>query len=140
MPKQIAAATRANAASVRNAPLSPPVCVRRNPTTFGPTKPATLPIAFTSAIPTAAEPVVALNRAIAVGQAEGPARGLAELHAITDSERLASYPFYFAAQGELELRLGKGAAASEHFRSAIALARNATERRHLEKRLRRCSE
>ncbi|HTI64647.1 MAG TPA: DUF6596 domain-containing protein [Gemmatimonadaceae bacterium] len=85
-------------------------------------------------------PVVALNRAIAVGQAEGPARGLAELHAITDSERLASYPFYFAAQGELELRLGKGAAASEHFRSAIALARNATERRHLEKRLRRCSE
>ena len=88
----------------------------------------------------APSPVVALNRAIAVGQADGPARGLDELRAITDSERLSSYPFYFAAQGELELRLGNAAAASEHFRSAIALARNAAERRHLAKRLRHCSE
>jgi hypothetical protein len=45
-------------------------------------------------------PVVALNRAIAVAQHEGPDRGLMEILSITDSTRLASYPFYFAACGE----------------------------------------
>ena len=49
-------------------------------------------------------PVVALNRAIAVAQLEGPERGLEELNAV-DSSRLATYPFYSAALGELELRL-----------------------------------
>src|SRR5215471_5194350 len=44
-------------------------------------------------------PVVALNRAIAIGQSEGPLRGLQELHAISNSERLVSYPFYHAALG-----------------------------------------
>ena len=48
-------------------------------------------------------PVVALNRAIALGQRYGPERGLAELRAIADSERLAKYPFYHAALGEAEL-------------------------------------
>ena len=38
-------------------------------------------------------PIVALNRAIAIGQSEGPQRGLAEIHAMQDAERLASYPF-----------------------------------------------
>src|SRR6516164_7280067 len=45
-------------------------------------------------------PVVALNRAIAIAQAEGPSRGLEELERITDSQRLADYPFYHAALGE----------------------------------------
>jgi predicted RNA polymerase sigma factor len=39
--------------------------------------------------------------------------------------------------GELELRLGHHAAARAHFQSALELARNATERRFLEKRLAR---
>ncbi len=38
-------------------------------------------------------PVVALNRAIAIGQRDGAERGLAELHAIVDRERLSAYPF-----------------------------------------------
>ncbi len=49
-------------------------------------------------------PVVALNRAIAVAQHEGPERGLEEIRAIADRDRLASYPFYHAALGDLELR------------------------------------
>src|SRR5205823_112570 len=48
-------------------------------------------------------PVVALNRAIAVAQRDGPARGLEEIAAIADRERLDAYPFYHAALGELEL-------------------------------------
>jgi RNA polymerase sigma factor (sigma-70 family) len=80
-------------------------------------------------------PVVSLNRAIAVAQLEGPERGLAEMHAIVDRERLASYPFYPAALGELELRSGRSATACDHFRSALALARNPMERRFLEQRI-----
>src|SRR5262249_20301230 len=39
-------------------------------------------------------PVVALNRAIAIGQRDGPEQGLAALNAIVDAERLKGYPFY----------------------------------------------
>ena len=83
-------------------------------------------------------PVVALNRAIAVAQHEGPERGLEEIRAITASDRLASYPFYFAALGELELRCDRRDIALEHFHAAIALARNPMERRFLEQRVSAC--
>jgi predicted RNA polymerase sigma factor len=83
-------------------------------------------------------PIVALNRAIAVAQSEGPERGLAEIGAIADRDRLAAYPFYAAALGELELRRGRGGAAREHFRTALALARNPMERRFLERRVDAC--
>jgi RNA polymerase sigma-70 factor (ECF subfamily) len=84
-------------------------------------------------------PVVALNRAIAVAQHEGPERGLAEIQAIADRDRLATYPFYAAALGELELRRGRHKTAREHFRAALALARNPMERRFLEQRVRACA-
>jgi RNA polymerase sigma-70 factor (ECF subfamily) len=84
----------------------------------------------------APSPVVALNRAIAVGERDGPERGLAALAAIADRDRLAGYPFYPAALGELELRRGDRAAARRHFQAALDVARNAAERRFLEKRLR----
>ncbi|MEP6860490.1 MAG: DUF6596 domain-containing protein [Deltaproteobacteria bacterium] len=80
-------------------------------------------------------PVVALNRAIAIGKRDGAARGLAELHAITDRDRLAHYPFYAAALGELEHELGHSEAARGYFAAAHALARNDAERRFLAKRM-----
>src|SRR5881396_393677 len=83
-------------------------------------------------------PVVALNRAIAVAQREGPDRGLEEIGAIADRDRLATYPFYYAALGELELRRGRGETAREHFRAARALARNSMERQFLEQRVEAC--
>jgi RNA polymerase sigma factor (sigma-70 family) len=83
-------------------------------------------------------PVVALQRALAVAERDGADRGLEALRAIDDVERLARYPFYFAALGELELRRGQRASASEHFRAALALARNDLERRFLSGRLERC--
>jgi len=83
-------------------------------------------------------PVVALNRAIAVAQLEGPRRGLEELHAVADSSRLASYPFYSAALGEFELRSGRHEMARQHFQRALRLARNAMERRFLERRVAAC--
>ena len=80
-------------------------------------------------------PVVALNRAIAIAQRDGPDRGIEALRAIADCERLDAYPFYPAALGELELRRGHPEVAREHFAAALALARNPTERRFLQKRI-----
>jgi RNA polymerase sigma factor (sigma-70 family) len=83
-------------------------------------------------------PIVALNRAIAVAQEEGPERGLEEIGLIPYRERLDGYPFYWAALGELELRRGGYEVAREHFGTATKLARNAMERRFLEQRVRAC--
>src|SRR5262249_37324344 len=87
----------------------------------------------------APSPVVALNRAIAIAQRDGADRGIESLEAIPDRKRLDRYPFYAAAMGELELRLGHHAVAREHFSEALALARNQTERTFLEKRRRACT-
>jgi RNA polymerase sigma factor (sigma-70 family) len=83
-------------------------------------------------------PVVALNRAIAIAEHDGPERGLEAIHAISDSDRLATYPFYHAALGEFELRKGRHEAAQKHFRTAMALARNPMERQFLTRRLDAC--
>jgi len=83
-------------------------------------------------------PVVALNRAIAVAQRDGPERGLEEIRAIASSDRLGGYPFYHAAIGEFELRRRRHEIACEHFRKALALARNPMERKFLEKRIQAC--
>ncbi len=80
-------------------------------------------------------PVVALNRAIAIAQKDGPEFGIAEIQAIAQSDRLASYPFLPAALAELELRAGQKESAREHFEAAVALARNPMERRFLELRV-----
>jgi predicted RNA polymerase sigma factor len=95
---------------------------------------------YDALIAVAPSPVVALNRAIAIGQVEGPERGLAEMAVIPNSERLTAYPFYQAAMGELEFRRGRHVEARQHFRGAVALARNATERGFLERRERACDE
>ena len=84
----------------------------------------------------APSPVVALSRAVAIGQRDGAERGLEALDAITDRERLSNYPFYPAARAEFEQRRGRRESAREHFQAALVLARNDAERRFLEKRLR----
>jgi RNA polymerase sigma factor (sigma-70 family) len=86
----------------------------------------------------APSPVVALNRAIAIGQADGPDPGLEALCSIPDVDRLRQYPFYPAALGELEFRRGNLDAARDQFAAAAALARNPAERRFLERRQREC--
>lgn len=86
----------------------------------------------------APSPVVALNRAIAVAELHGAERGLNELVSIAGRERLARYPFYEAALGELQLRARNADQAATHFETALGVARNDAERRFLEKRLREC--
>jgi RNA polymerase sigma-70 factor (ECF subfamily) len=83
-------------------------------------------------------PVVALNRAIAIAQREGPQRGLEEVRAMEHLERLEKYPFYHAALGEFEIRSGHLADARDHFATALSLARNPMERSFFEQRIGAC--
>src|SRR5262249_5696170 len=83
-------------------------------------------------------PIVALNRAIAIGQHDVPQRGPDELTAIAGRDRLKMYPFYPAALGEFELRRGNLQTARDRFREALAMARNPVERRFLEQRVAAC--
>jgi RNA polymerase sigma factor (sigma-70 family) len=85
-------------------------------------------------------PIVALNRAIAIAQVSGPERGLAEIRSIADGERLEKYPFYAAAMGEMEFRLGQFAEAEKHFRESLELARSPMERQFLQKRTKDCEQ
>ncbi|HJU90035.1 MAG TPA: DUF6596 domain-containing protein [Gemmatimonadaceae bacterium] len=84
-------------------------------------------------------PIVALNRAIALAQLEGPEAGLTAIEAIDDRTRLAKYPFLPATLGELELRAGRRSSAQQHFREASRLARNPAERRFLQQRANACA-
>lgn len=83
-------------------------------------------------------PVVALNRAIAVGMAEGPEAGLRALAALPERARLARYPFLPAAVAEFELRSGRPGRAAEALRSALLLARNPAEEAVLARKLAAC--
>jgi RNA polymerase sigma-70 factor (ECF subfamily) len=83
-------------------------------------------------------PVVALNRAIAVGMSEGPEAGLQALADIDDRERLRRYPFLPAAMAEFELRAGRPERAAELLRAALRLVRNPDEERVLSRKLAAC--
>jgi RNA polymerase sigma-70 factor (ECF subfamily) len=78
-------------------------------------------------------PVVELNRAVAVAEAEGPERGLA---LIADIEGLDAYQPLHAARADLLRRLGRGEQALEAYRRALELSENAVQREFLQGRLR----
>jgi RNA polymerase sigma factor (sigma-70 family) len=80
-------------------------------------------------------PVVALNRAIAIGHAHGAQRGIEELEGLAQGNELESYPFLPAALGEFERRAGRTSEARRYFEQAAALARNDAERRYLLERV-----
>ena len=75
-------------------------------------------------------PVVALNRAIAVAELDGPGPALA----IIEPLDLDSYHLYHAVRAELLARLGRADDAREAYGAALTLAGNAAERALLEKK------
>ena len=80
-------------------------------------------------------PVVRLNRAVAVAMRDGPGAGLALIDALAAEGRLTGYHYLQAARAELLHRLGRIEEARAACRAALALVRQAPERRHLERRL-----
>ena len=79
-------------------------------------------------------PVAALNRAVALAQAEGTQAGLAALEALAGDARLAQYQPYWAARAELLSRSGAREQALEAYQQAIGLERDPAVRRHLQRR------
>ncbi|MEV5553721.1 RNA polymerase sigma factor [Nonomuraea wenchangensis] len=73
-------------------------------------------------------PIVELNRAVAVGMAYGPARGLEIADSLRDERALQGYAQLPAVRGDLLARLGRAEEASAEFRRAAELTRNARER------------
>ncbi|MEV4623207.1 RNA polymerase sigma factor [Asanoa sp. NPDC049573] len=78
--------------------------------------------------PLARSAVVELNRAVAVGMAEGPAAGLALVDAIVAAGLLPGYHLLPAVRGDLLDRLGRADEARAEFTRAASLTHNARER------------
>ncbi|MFI6904173.1 DUF6596 domain-containing protein [Nonomuraea sp. NPDC050394] len=76
-------------------------------------------------------PVVQLNRAVAVGMAEGPEAGLALIDELTRDPALKDYHPLSVVHGDLLARLGRHEEAGTQFERAAALTRNAAERTFL---------
>jgi RNA polymerase sigma factor (sigma-70 family) len=74
-------------------------------------------------------PVVELNRAVAVGMAEGPAAALALVDALRDEPALSRYHLLPAVRGDLLEKLGRTDEARAEFTRAAGLAGNERERR-----------
>lgn len=80
-------------------------------------------------------PVIELNRAVAVAMRDGPAAGLTLVEAILARGELAEYRLAHAARADLCRRLGRPDEARDSYERALALTRQAPERRFLERRL-----
>jgi RNA polymerase sigma-70 factor, ECF subfamily len=80
-------------------------------------------------------PIVELNRAVAVAMRDGPEAGLALVEGILARGELADYHLAHAARADFCRRLGRHADARASYRRALELARQAPERRFLERRL-----
>ncbi|MFF0270934.1 RNA polymerase sigma factor [Kribbella sp. NPDC004536] len=79
-------------------------------------------------------PVVALNRAVAIGMADGPALGLRLVDELGAAE-LSGYHLLPATRADFLRRLDRRTEAAEAYREALALATTEAERLYLEKRL-----
>jgi RNA polymerase sigma factor (sigma-70 family) len=83
-------------------------------------------------------PVVALNRAVALAQVEGPAAGLKALEKVRDQQSLESYHLLYAVLAEFEAQLKDFDSAAANLRRALELTELVSERALLTKRLEAC--
>jgi predicted RNA polymerase sigma factor len=85
-------------------------------------------------------PIVALNRAVAVGEAQGPAAGLDALDAaatLAGDSALAGYHLFPSVRGDLLMKLGRFTEASEEIQRAITMTKNLREQELLTERLKK---
>jgi RNA polymerase sigma-70 factor, ECF subfamily len=82
----------------------------------------------------APSPVIAVNRAVALGMADGPHAGLALLDALAADRRMAAYQPFHAARAELLRRAGAAPDAAAAYSRAIELSANEVQRAELERR------
>jgi RNA polymerase sigma-70 factor, ECF subfamily len=86
----------------------------------------------------APSPIVELNRAVAVGMAEGPAAGLAIIDAIANEPSLKNYHLLPSVRADLLFKLGRHDEARAEFQRAASLTQNSRERDFLLSRASNC--
>jgi predicted RNA polymerase sigma factor len=90
---------------------------------------------------TAPSPIVALNRAVAVSMAQGPAAGLDALDAIdaivtpATGSALAGYHLLHSVRGDLLMKMGNFSEARKEIQHAIAITKNLREQELLTEKL-----
>ena len=80
-------------------------------------------------------PIVGLNRAVAVGMAQGPAAGLQALEALAAEPALANYHLLPSVRGDLLVKLERYAEAREELHRALAMTDNAREQDLLSRKI-----
>ncbi len=83
-------------------------------------------------------PVIELNRAVAVGMADGPEAALPLVDALCDDKALRDYGLLHAVRADLLERLGRRAEAGDEYRRAAELAGNARDRALMRDKARAC--
>jgi len=78
-------------------------------------------------------PIIALNRAVAIAMADGPAVGLALVEVLAPA--LDDLHLFHSTRAHLLERLGRNDEAARAYERAVALTANETERAFLEHRL-----
>lgn len=86
----------------------------------------------------APSPVVELNRAVAVGMANGPAAGLELVDALREERALQGYHLFPSVRGDLLKKLGRFDEARAEFERAASITQNAREKNLLLERARAC--
>jgi predicted RNA polymerase sigma factor len=79
-------------------------------------------------------PVVAINRALAIGEMQGASTALKAMPAVAPDLRLAEYQPYWAARAELLAKTGAHGEALQAYEIAIDLERDPAVRRFLQRR------
>jgi RNA polymerase sigma factor (sigma-70 family) len=82
-------------------------------------------------------PIVALNRAVAVGMAQGPAAGLDAVDELAAEPALAGYHLLPSVRGDLLMKMGRFTEAREETQRAITMTQNLREQELLTERLKR---
>ena len=90
---------------------------------------------YDALLSTEPSPVVALNRAVAVALASGPAVALPLVTALLHDDSLQNYHLAHAAQADLFRRLGRHQEALGAYQRALALASQAAEQRFLQRKM-----
>src|SRR5688572_4982735 len=81
-------------------------------------------------------PIIALNRAVAIGMADGPQSAIDLIDELSATGELDAYHLMHAARADMLRRLGSNREAAESYKVALGLVSNDSERRFLERRLR----
>jgi RNA polymerase sigma-70 factor, ECF subfamily len=95
-------------------------------------------VLYDALMQTMPSPIVALNRAVAVSMAQGPAAGLDAVDAIatpTADSALAGYHLFHSVRGDLLMKMGRLSEAREEIQRAIAMTKNLREQDLLANRL-----